>query len=57
MMAKKQTATRVSVSYSKTKDSLSKYYKHEFSTTKETRVVVWEKDGYDYMVDKKDRKR
>ena len=56
MMVKKQSVTRVNKVYSKTKDSLSSYYKHEFSTTKSTRVVVWEKDGYDLMVDKKEVK-
>ena len=56
MMDKKQSVTRVSKVYSKTKNSLGSYYKREFSTTKSTRVVVWEKDGYDLMVDKKEAK-
>lgn len=56
MMAKKQPFTRVNKVYSKTKDSLQNYYKRDFSTTKSTRVVVWEKDGYDLMVGKKEVK-
>lgn len=56
MMAKKHTVTRVNKVYSKTKDALGSYYKREFSSTKSTRVVVWEKDGYDLMVDKKEVK-
>jgi len=51
MMAKKQSVSRVNAVYSKTKESLGKYYKKEFSTTKSTRVVVWEEGGYDLMVD------
>lgn len=51
MMAKKNSVTRVSNVYSKTKDSLNKYYKREFSSKKATRVVVWEKDGYSLMAD------
>ena len=50
-MAKKSSITRVHTVYSKTKDSLSKYYKREFSTTKTIRMVVWEKDGYSLMAD------
>ena len=50
-MAKKTSVTRVTKVYSKTKESLNKYYKREFSTTKTTRVVVWEKDGYSMMAD------
>lgn len=56
MMAKKQPVSRVNKVYSKTKDSLGSYYKRELSTTKSTRVVVWEKDGYDLMVGKKEVK-
>lgn len=56
-MAKKQSTTRASVTYSKTKNTLSKYYKKEFSTTKATRVVVWEGYGYDLMVDSKETKK
>lgn len=56
-MAKKQSATRISVTYSETKNALSKYYKQEFSTTKATRVVVWEGNGYDLMVDRTDLKK
>lgn len=52
MMAKKTSFTRVKSIYSNTKDALGKYYKREFSTTKPTRIVIWEKDGYDLMVDK-----
>lgn len=50
-MAKKTSVTRVTKVYSKTKDSLNKYYKREFSNTETTRVVVWEKDGYSMMSD------
>lgn len=50
-MAKKQSIKRVDSIYSKTKASLSKYYKSEFSTTKANRVVVWEKEGYRLMTD------
>lgn len=56
-MAKKSSTTRVSTVYSKTKDSLNKYYKREFSTTKSTRTVVWEGNGYDLMLDKVDIKK
>lgn len=54
-MAKKKTNTRISAVYSKTKESLNKYYKSEISTTKTTRVVVWEGNGYDLMEDKKEK--
>ena len=52
MMAKKQSVTRVNATYSKTKDSLGKYYKRELTTQLSTRVVVWEEGGYDLMVDR-----
>lgn len=50
-MAKKQSVSRIDSIYSRSKDSLDKYYKREFSTTKANRVVVWEKDGYSMMAD------
>lgn len=50
-MAKKTSVTRVSSVYSESKTSLNKYYKRELSITKSTRVVVWEENGYDLMVD------
>ena len=50
-MAKKHSVTRISTVYSETKASLGKYYKREFSTTKTTRIIVWDEGGYDLMVD------
>ena len=53
-MAKKKAITRIDSIYSETKDYLSKYYERELSTTKPTRKVVWEKDGYNMMIDRKE---
>lgn len=55
-MAKKHSDTRISFIYSETKSSLNKYYKREYSATKERRVVVWEKDGYSLMADSVEEK-
>lgn len=41
IMAKKSNRTCVNVTYSRIKESLSRYYKREFSIIKETWVVIW----------------